>query len=158
MTVVRTGPDPQKLRRTAVDEDVRAGRDCVVVYIGVMGPQDGVDIVIDVADIIVHEFGRKDIGFVLIGSGECFEGWSKSATGWGWTEFVEFTGRVPDETVAAIMSTADVGHLAGPGEPLNEFCTMNKTMEYMAFELPVVTSTFARRGCPRPARRCTRAQ
>ena len=138
VTVVRTGPDPQKLRRTAVDEDLRAGRDCVVVYIGVMGPQDGVDIVVDVADIIVHEFGRKDIGFVLIGSGECLEGLLEERDRLGLEEFVEFTGRIPDETVAAIMSSADVGISPDPKNSLNEFCTMNKTMEYMAFELPLV--------------------
>ena len=51
---------------------------------------------------------------------------------------VEFTGRAPDELVAQIMSTADVGLSADPKNPLNDVSTMNKTMEYMAFELPVV--------------------
>jgi glycosyltransferase involved in cell wall biosynthesis len=110
----------------------------VVVYIGVMGPQDGVDIVVDVADIIVHEFGRKDIGFVLIGSGDCFESLLEERDRLGLDEFVEFTGRIPDEAVAAIMSSADVGISPDPKNSLNEFCTMNKTMEYMAFELPLV--------------------
>ena len=52
-------------------------------------------------------------------------------------DFVEFTGRVPDETVAAILSTADVGISPDPKNPLNDLSTMNKTMEYMAFGLPV---------------------
>jgi glycosyltransferase involved in cell wall biosynthesis len=36
------------------------------------------------------------------------------------------------------MSTADAGLSPDPKNPLNDVSTMNKTMEYMAFELPVV--------------------
>jgi glycosyltransferase involved in cell wall biosynthesis len=36
------------------------------------------------------------------------------------------------------MSTADVGLSPDPKNPLNDVSTMNKSMEYMAFELPVV--------------------
>ena len=51
---------------------------------------------------------------------------------------MEFTGRAPDEQVARILSTADVGLSPDPKNPLNDVSTMNKSMEYMAFELPVV--------------------
>jgi glycosyltransferase involved in cell wall biosynthesis len=51
---------------------------------------------------------------------------------------VEFTGRAPDELVGQIMSSADAGLSPDPKNPLNDVSTMNKTMEYMAFELPVV--------------------
>jgi glycosyltransferase involved in cell wall biosynthesis len=56
----------------------------------------------------------------------------------GLGDHVEFTGRVPDETVRRVMSTADLGLSPDPKNPLNDVSTMNKTMEYMAFELPVV--------------------
>ena len=45
---------------------------------------------------------------------------------------------MPDETVADVLSTADVGLCPDPKNPLNDVSTMNKTMEYMAFGLPVV--------------------
>jgi glycosyltransferase involved in cell wall biosynthesis len=51
---------------------------------------------------------------------------------------VEFTGRVPDEVITRVLSTADVGLSPDPMNPLNDLSTMNKSMEYMAFELPVV--------------------
>jgi glycosyltransferase involved in cell wall biosynthesis len=51
---------------------------------------------------------------------------------------VEFTGRAPDEQVVHIMSTADAGLSPDPKNPLNDVSTMNKTMEYMVFGLPVV--------------------
>ncbi len=37
-----------------------------------------------------------------------------------------------------MLSTADVGLCPDPLNPLNDVSTMNKTMEYMAFGLPVV--------------------
>ena len=54
----------------------------------------------------------------------------------GITDMVTFTGRVPDEVVSEVLSTADLGLCPDPLNPLNDVSTMNKTMEYMAFELP----------------------
>jgi glycosyltransferase involved in cell wall biosynthesis len=73
VTVVRTGPDPEQLRRGQPHPELRRGRRFLAAYIGVMGPQDGVDIVVRAADIVVHQFGRDDIAFTLIGSGDCFD-------------------------------------------------------------------------------------
>jgi glycosyltransferase involved in cell wall biosynthesis len=138
VTVVRTGPDPQRLKRGAEDPDQRRGRQFLAAYIGVMGPQDGVDIVVRAADVIVHELGRDDIAFTLIGSGDCFDELVALRDELGLRGHVEFTGRAPDELVGRILSTADVGLSPDPKNPLNDLSTMNKTMEYMAFELPVV--------------------
>jgi glycosyltransferase involved in cell wall biosynthesis len=103
-----------------------------------MGPQDGVDIVIRAADIVVNKLGRDDIAFTLIGSGDCFDDLVALRDELGLAGHVEFTGRAPDELVARILSTADVGLSPDPKNPLNDVSTMNKTMEYMAFELAVV--------------------
>lgn len=138
VTVVRTGPDPDKLRRGGVDESLRRGHRYLVTYIGVMGPQDGVDIVVRAADHIVNNLGRTDIAFTLMGGGDSFDDVVALRDELGLAEHVEFTGRVPDETVRAVMSTADAGLSPDPKNPLNDVSTMNKTMEYMAFELPVV--------------------
>ena len=103
-----------------------------------MGPQDGVDIVVRAADIVVHEMGRDDIAFTLIGSGDCFDELVALRDELKLDGHVEFTGRAPDELVKKVLSTADVGLSPDPKNPLNDVSTMNKTMEYMAFELPVV--------------------
>jgi glycosyltransferase involved in cell wall biosynthesis len=138
VTVVRTGPDADRLRRGAVCPELRRGRRFLAAYIGVMGPQDGVDIIIRVADIIVHELHRTDITFTLIGSGDCYTDLVALRDTLGLAGQVEFTGRAPDDLVARILSTADLGLSPDPKNPLNDVSTMNKTMEYMAFELPVV--------------------
>lgn len=138
VTVVRTGPDPQRLRRGPTCPGLRRGRRFLAAYIGVMGPQDGVDIVVRAADIVVHELGREDIAFTLIGSGDCFRDLVALRDELGLAGHVEFTGRAPDELVSRVLSTADVGLSPDPKNPLNDVSTMNKTLEYMSFELPVV--------------------
>jgi glycosyltransferase involved in cell wall biosynthesis len=138
VTVVRTGPDPGRLRRGPEHPELRRGRRFLAAYIGVMGPQDGVDIVIRAAEIVIHKLGRHDIAFTLIGKGDCFDDLVALRDELGLADHVEFTGRAPDELVARILSIADVGLSPDPKNPLNDVSTMNKTMEYMAFELPVV--------------------
>ena len=138
VTIVRTGPDPQRLRRGEPHPELRRGRRFLAAYIGVMGPQDGVDIVVRAADVVVHQLGRDDIAFTLIGKGDCFDDLVALRDELGLAGHVEFTGRAPDELVGRILSTADVGLSPDPKNSLNDVSTMNKTMEYMAFELPVV--------------------
>jgi glycosyltransferase involved in cell wall biosynthesis len=138
VTVVRTGPNPDRLKRGPADEELKRGRKHLVAYIGVMGPQDGVDIAVRAAGIIVREFGRDDIAFTLIGSGDSYDELVALRDELNLQGHVEFTGRAPDELVTKIMSTASAGLSPDPKNPLNDVSTMNKTMEYMAFELPVV--------------------
>jgi glycosyltransferase involved in cell wall biosynthesis len=138
VTVVRTGPDPDRLSRGPVCPELRRRRQFLAAYIGVMGPQDGVDIVVRAAAIIVHEFRRYDVAFTLIGAGDCFNDLVALRDELALADHVEFTGRAPDDLVGQILSTADIGLSPDPKNPLNDVSTMNKTMEYMAFELPVV--------------------
>ena len=136
--VVRSGPDEGRMRAGQADPSLRRGRRFLVSYIGVMGPQDGVDIVLRAADTIVHELGRDDIAFTLMGTGDCFEDLSALCQTLDLRNYVQFMGRVPDDVVLGVLSTADVGLSPDPKNPLNDVSTMNKTMEYMAFGLPVV--------------------
>jgi glycosyltransferase involved in cell wall biosynthesis len=138
VTVVPTGPDPERLRRQEPDPEQRRGRAHHVAYIGVMGPQDGVDLVLEAADVIVRTFGRHDTSFTLMGGGDCYADLVAQRDRLGLAGYVDMPGRVPDSTVTAVFSTAEVGLSPDPLNPLNDVSTMNKTMEYMAFGLPVV--------------------
>jgi glycosyltransferase involved in cell wall biosynthesis len=51
---------------------------------------------------------------------------------------VGFTGRIPDDELAAYLSTADVCVAPDPRNPMNDKSTMNKILEYMAYGRPVV--------------------
>ena len=138
VTVVRTGPDPDRLRRQAAVPDLRRGRRHLVAYIGVMGPQDGVDLAVRAAAHVVHDLGRQDISFTFMGAGDSHDDIVALRDDLGLQDYVELPGRVPDETVMEVLSTADVGLSPDPKNPLNDVSTMNKTLEYMAFGIPVV--------------------
>jgi glycosyltransferase involved in cell wall biosynthesis len=138
VTVVRTGPDPERLKQGESDASLRRGRRSLVAYLGVMGPQDGVDLALRAANVIVNEHGRRDISFTFMGGGDSYHDLVALRDELGLTDYVEMPGRVPDAFVNAVLSTADLGLCPDPLNPLNDVSTMNKTMEYMAFKLPVV--------------------
>ena len=109
-----------------------------MVYVGVMAPQDGLDLLLESIRFIVHDEGRDDVSFVLIGRGPetpALEAWAREK---GIDSFVKFTGRVPDAEMWAYLSTADFGVAPDPKNAMNDKSTMNKILEYMAFGLPVV--------------------
>jgi asparagine synthase (glutamine-hydrolysing) len=87
---------------------------------------------------IIHNRGRSDVALTLIGDGDAGKDLRQLAVELRLDAHVEFTGRAPDPLVAQILSTADIGLSPDPKNPLNDVSTMNKTMEYMSFELPVV--------------------
>jgi glycosyltransferase involved in cell wall biosynthesis len=138
VTVVRTGPDPDRLRPVPPEPSLRRGRDHLVVYLGVMGAQDGVDLAVRAVDRMVHEVGRTDVSFTFIGGGESYDELVALRDELGLGDYLELPGRLPDDDVARLLSTADVGLCPDPRNPLNDVSTMNKTMEYMAYSLPVV--------------------
>ena len=143
VTVVRTGPDAERLRRGPVELSWRRERQHLVAYLGVMAPQDGVDIALAAAEVIVHRLGRTDIAFTFMGTGDCHADLVAERDRLGLQDFVELPGRVSDATVAGVLSAATVGLCPDPKNPLNDVSTMNKTMEYMAFGLPVVAFDLA---------------
>jgi len=138
VTVVRTGPDPLRLHRRDPIPALRRGRRHLVAYLGVMGPQDGVDLAVRAAHHVVHVLGRDDVSFTFMGSGDCHAQLVAMRDELELRDHLELPGRVPDETVVDVLSTADLGLSPDPRNPLNDLSTMNKTLEYMAFGLPVI--------------------
>lgn len=135
--VVRSGPDTRAMRPLAAAP--RPADDAfVLAYVGIMGPQDGVDTVLDVMEELVNVRGRRDVRAVLMGFGDCLEQLREDCTARGLDAVVTFTGRVDRVQMAAHLSVADVGLCPDPKSPLNDLSTMNKTMEYMAYAVPSV--------------------
>jgi glycosyltransferase involved in cell wall biosynthesis len=137
-TVVRSGPDTSVMRRGAEVPELRGDQRHLVAWLGIMGPQDGVDGVLRVAEQAVRRHGRTDVRFALLGFGDCLEDLKRQSTELGLDDYVTFTGRVGPTDIARYLSTADAGLSPDPLSPLNDVSTMNKTMEYMAFGVPVV--------------------
>lgn len=138
VTVVRSGPDTDRMRPIVVEPAADDQR-MTLAYVGIMGPQDGVDTVLHVMDELVHRRGRTDVRAVLMGFGDCLDELRAECTELGLDDCVEFTGRVDADTMAVHLSAADVGLCPDLASPLNDVSTMNKTMEYMAYCLPSVS-------------------
>jgi len=137
-TVVRSGPDPLRLRPGPADPALRDGRTHLCCYLGVMGHQDGVDVIVRAADLIVNRWGRRDVGFAILGFGDCFDELRALTTELGLDDHVRFTGRVDLPEIRRYLRTASIGLSPDPRSPFNEVSTMNKTLEYMACGVPVV--------------------
>ena len=138
VTVVRSGPDTTRMRPIYPTRP-RAAEEIHLVYLGIMGPQDGVDQVLLVVDELVHRRGRSNVRATLLGFGDCLELLKAQSTELGLDDHVTFTGRVDRVEIAEHLSRADIGLCPDLRTPLNDLSTMNKTMEYMAYGLPAVS-------------------
>jgi glycosyltransferase involved in cell wall biosynthesis len=136
--IVRVSPEPEKMRRGPAYPELKRGKQHLVVYLGVMGPQDGLDLLLESIDYIVHRQGRDDTCFTFIGSGTEVPRLKAVVEQNGLESLVHFTGRIPSDELARYLSTADLGVAPDPLNPMNDKSTMGKILEYMSFELPVV--------------------
>lgn len=138
VAVVRSGPRLSRFRAVPPRPELKNGRPFLVAYLGVMGPNDGLECLLDVIAHIVRTRGRTDIHFVLIGDGDLRPKLMSMTEALHLEPFVRFTGRVSDDEVIALLSSADVCVAPDPKDALNDLSTMNKIVEYMALARPVV--------------------
>jgi glycosyltransferase involved in cell wall biosynthesis len=136
--VVRSGPSLERLRIVPPDESLKNGRRYLVGYVGVMGKQEGIDLLLRAAKRVVHQHGRTDIQFGLVGGGTSLDEMKSLAARLGIADYVTFTGRVPDAELLAMLNTADVCVNPDVANEMNDKSTMNKIMEYMALGKPIV--------------------
>lgn len=136
--VVRSGPDLTRLKRLPRDEKWRNGRKHLVGYVGVMGEQEGIDLLLESVRHMVFNMKRTDTQFVLVGGGSSLDGLQQMAKDLGVGDYVTFTGRAPDDDLFSVLSSADVCVNPDRVNPMNDLSTMNKILEYMAFEKPIV--------------------
>ncbi len=141
VTIVRSGPNISKLKVGPAKPEVKKGAKYLVGYIGVMGKQEGIDLLLQSVDYLVHKKNRTDIRFCIMGGGPALDELRQMNEKMGLTDYVEFPGRVSDEYLADVLNTADV--CVNPDLPseMNDKSTMNKIMEYMAFGKPIVQFT-----------------
>jgi glycosyltransferase involved in cell wall biosynthesis len=155
--VVRSCPELNRIHRGPARPELKEGKSYLVVYVGVMGPQDGLDLLLEAIEFIVKRSeklrgsgqalqsetlslssSRDDTLFVLIGAGTELARLKALAVAKGLESVVKFTGGIPDDALAAYLSTADVCVAPDPRNPMNDKSTMNKILEYMAYGRPVV--------------------
>lgn len=134
--VIRSGPKLDRLKILPRDSKYLNGRKYLVGYVGVIGEQEGIDLLLESVKYIISV--RQDIQFAIIGGGTYLDQTVRMCDSMGICEFVDFYGRVSDELMIAILNSADI--CVNPDKPteMNNLSTMNKIMEYMALKKPIV--------------------
>ncbi|HWN17729.1 MAG TPA: glycosyltransferase family 4 protein [Gemmatimonadales bacterium] len=135
--VVRTAPKIAALNYPP-DPALKKGRTYLVGYVGVMGNADGVSYLIDAAAHLVHRLGRRDVRFLLMGTGPEHPKLLAQRDRLELGEYVDLPGRVTNEFLFAALRTIDLGVSCDPINSYNDHCTMNKVLEYMTFAKPQV--------------------
>jgi glycosyltransferase involved in cell wall biosynthesis len=136
--VVRNCPDLATFRRAQLRDGNRFGRSFLVVYVGFMGTQDGLDLLLDSINHIVKHENRQDTHFLLVGGGTVLSDLQEVIAKKDLGDFVTLTGQVSHDDVITYLSQADVGVAPDPKNAMNDNSSMIKIFEYMAFGLPVV--------------------
>lgn len=136
--IVRSIPDVSRFRRMEPRPDLRNGRRHLVGYVGIMGAQDGVDLLIDAMAHLVGVQGRRDVQCLIVGSGTALEGLEAQARRLGLQDYVTFTGFLSGEPLLRALSTVDIGVIPDPKNGYNDKISMNKVFEYMSLGIPFV--------------------
>ncbi len=143
VVVVRNAPDLRRFAQRDPDPNMRRGKDYLLAYLGVMGPQDGVDYALRALALLKDKIGRDDVHCLFMGAGDALDEMVTLSDELGLTDMVEFAGWVGDEAIQRGLSSADVCLAPDPMSPLNNVSTMTKVAEYMAMSRPIVAFDLA---------------
>jgi glycosyltransferase involved in cell wall biosynthesis len=136
--VVRSGADLTRVRAVPPRAELRRGRKHLVGYVGVIGKQEGLDLLLESIAYMRTALQRDDVHFVIVGDGTELTALRQMSRRLSLDDCVEFTGRLPDATLWEVMSTADVCVNPDRANEMNDKSTMNKILEYMALGKPIV--------------------
>jgi glycosyltransferase involved in cell wall biosynthesis len=136
--IVRSAPSLAKFKLYDPNPSFKNGKPNLILYLGEMGPQDGVDNLIRALRVLRDDLDRKDFHCVLIGGGTYQPTVAAYAKEIGIDHLCTFTGVVSDEMLCRILSSADVAIDPLPKNGWSDRSTMNKVLEYMFFGLPIV--------------------
>ena len=134
--IVRNGPNLNIFKISNGNIKYKKGRKYLVGYVGVIGKQEGLDLLLESVKYIVSI--RQDVQFAIIGNGPELENIKVLARKVNVLEYIDFYGRTSDQDLLDILNTADV--CVNPDRPtlMNDLSTMIKIMEYMSLMKPIV--------------------
>ncbi|MCU9848003.1 glycosyltransferase family 4 protein [Defluviimonas sp. WL0024] len=136
--VVRSAPKVEKFEIRPADPVVRKGAGTVMGYVGVIGQQEGMDLLVAAADHLIRGFGYRDVHFLIVGFGPELPNVEADVARRGLGAHFTFTGPLYGEDLLRALNSCDIGVSPDPKNAMNDISTMNKVMEYMTLEKPVV--------------------
>jgi glycosyltransferase involved in cell wall biosynthesis len=138
IAVVRNAPPSGRFRDLAAGIAPPTGDGFRIGYLGVMGTQDGVEILLDAFARLGHV--RPDVTFELelVGDGEARSSLERRAHELGIEASVRFHGYAGAEVFVPILAATHVCVSPDRPTPFNDVSTMTKVVEYLAIGRPVV--------------------
>jgi glycosyltransferase involved in cell wall biosynthesis len=136
--VVRSAPQVEKFRPGPGAAAYRRGAGTVLGYVGVIGQQEGMDLLVAAVDHLVRVLGRTDLHAVIVGFGPHLAAVQADVAARGLAAHFTFTGPLYGDDLLAALNAIDIGVAPDPKNPMNDISTMNKIMEYMTLEKPSV--------------------
>lgn len=136
--VVGNGPDRHRIFPVQPRPELRRGRKHLVLWMGAMSKQEGLELLIEAADELVNRRGRSDVTFALVGPGDVHDALMSEIGRRRLEDVVELPGRVGDDLVRAYLATADVCVGVDVQSTMNDRAAMRKVFEYMAMGCAVV--------------------
>ena len=136
--VVRSAPQVERFRLMPPDPAHRAGAATVFGYVGVIGQQEGMDLLVAAADHLIRDLGHGDVHFAIVGFGPHLPEVRRDVTARGLDAHFTFHGALYGDDLLAVLNSIDIGVSPDPKNAMNDISTMNKVMEYMTLEKPVV--------------------
>lgn len=137
--VVRSGPDIDRFKGYEYKEELKRGKKYLVCYLGEMCEQDGVGSFLSELKKYDSNFFKENVQFAFIGKGPEQPNLVIKNKELNLESYVYFTGRVSDLDLANYLYTADLCFDTSPYNSWTDRSTMNKIIEYMAFENSIVS-------------------
>ncbi len=136
--VVRSAPRVVSFVPGPGDAKYRKGAATVLGYVGVIGQQEGMDLLVLAVEHLVKVLGHADLHVVIVGFGPALAEVQDDVRLRGLEAHFTFTGPLYAEDLLAALNAVDIGVSPDPKNAMNDISTMNKVMEYMTLEKPLV--------------------
>jgi len=136
--VVRSAPDLARFKPVPANPKWKRGRKHLIGYLGTIGPQEGLQYLVEAAEQLKARRGPGEVAWVVIGDGPTRKDIVELARRRGLEDDILFPGRVDDATMIEAMCSCDVCVNTDLATEMNDKSTMNKIIEYMALGRPIV--------------------
>ena len=143
IVVVRNAPPGDRFRALAAGVRAPTDGSLRIGYLGVMGSQDGVEILLDAVAHLRDTRPDLVVQVDLVGDGEARLALERRADALGISTQLKFHGYQPPEVFVPVLAATHVCVSPDPPTPFNDVSTMTKVVEYLAIGRPVVAFALA---------------
>ncbi len=138
IVIVRNNPSLDEFAEIRPIKEIEKTKK-VLLYVGSINPQDGIEILLQALHFLVNDLNEKDFMCYVVGDGDSLSAAVKTAKRLNMMEYVYFKGLISDrKKIMQLYHLADICLEPAPDNELNRHSTFIKIMEYMAAGKPII--------------------